>query len=62
MRGDTCNRFYCEPLRELRKAVADGAPVQAFFVPTHDGELDKGVFSSPTFVQIVKRKQAPATT
>ncbi|MDQ6610881.1 MAG: hypothetical protein M3Y64_00490 [Gemmatimonadota bacterium] len=59
MRGDTCNRFFCDSLLRFRNKLSDEGPVRAFFVPTHDGKFDHGLFATPEFVQVVRRS-APA--
>lgn len=57
MRSDTCNRFYCDTLKEHRQKVERGEPPGVFWVPSHDGEFSQGTFAAPGFVQLVRRQR-----
>ena len=58
MRSDTCNRYYCDALLAFRRSQGEGRPVRAFFVPTHDGQFEPGIFAGPGFVQIVPPRRS----
>ena len=54
LRGDTCNRFYCDGLREFEQSVVAGEPPRAFFVPMDDLSFTQVVFAAPDLVTIVR--------
>ncbi len=56
MRGDTCNRFYCDGLREFEQSVVTGEPPRAFFIPMDDLSFTQVVFAAPDLVKIVRHQ------
>jgi hypothetical protein len=44
MRSDTCNRFLCDALLELRREVHAGRPPPAFLAAAHDGAIEAAAF------------------
>ncbi len=56
MRGDTCNRYYCEALTQLEREVQYDPSPNAFFIATNDAFFSRAVFAAPDFVQLVRAR------
>lgn len=44
LRSDTCNRFYCQPLKEFAAQATDAGPVRVFLVVRTSKGQDRGSF------------------
>ena len=61
MRGDTCNRHFCQELKELKRSVGTQDVPKLFFVPTRDQNFSRAVFVAPMLVKIARRVSDPAS-
>ncbi|MEP6833677.1 MAG: hypothetical protein ABJB74_09790 [Gemmatimonas sp.] len=62
LRSDTCNWFFCEGIKDFQRDQATDVPVRAFFVQTANGEPDEGLLATASFVQLLRRAPATATS
>ena len=48
MRSETCNRHFCQGLKEFRQTVGESTPVQGFFAIVRDGAIHSAAFIDET--------------
>jgi hypothetical protein len=44
MRSETCNRHFCQGLKEFRQTAGESSPVQGFFAIVRNGVVDSAAF------------------
>ena len=53
MRSDTCNRHFCQGLKDFRQTVDESTPVRGFFAIVRDGAIQSAAFIDDTGTRFV---------